>query len=99
MLIINMELNDMDKVKFSIGGDTNMPVYEAVDIHPQRWNGWLRPIVTIQTALQISEDIFNHNDLSDNESYHDIQEAIREARENLEDAVEVGGLIIWDEVE
>lgn len=89
----------MDKVKFSIGGDTNMPVYEAVDIHPQRWNGWLRPIVTIQTALQISEDIFNHNDLSDNESYHDIQEAIREARENLEDTVEVGGLIIWDEVE
>lgn len=89
----------MDKVKFSIGGDTNMPVYEAVDIHPQRWNGWLRPIVTIQTALQIAEDIFNHNDLSDNESYHDIQEAIREARENLEDTVEVGGLIIWDEVE
>jgi len=95
-----MEKNNMTKqIKFSVGGELDMPIYEAVDIHPQRWNGWLRPIVTIQTALQIAEDIFNHEDKSDNDPYHDIHDAITEARENLEDTVEVGGFIIWDLVE
>ena len=88
----------MKSIKFSINGEIYMPIYEAVDVHPKRWNGWLRPIVTIKTALQIAEDIFNHNDLSDNDPYHDIHDAIREARENREDTVEIGLGIIWDEV-
>ena len=87
------------QIKFSIHGELSMPIYNAVDIHPQRWNGWLRPIVTIKTALQIAEDIFNHDDYADNDPYHDIQQAITEARENLENKVDVGGFIIWDLIE
>ena len=26
-------------IKFSVGGELDMPIYNAVDIHPQRWNG------------------------------------------------------------
>lgn len=87
------------KIKFSIEGSKDNPIYEAVDVHPQRWNGWLCPIVTIETALQIAEDMFNHNDLADNDPYHAIHDAITESRENLEDAVDVGCGLIWDEVE
>ena len=49
----------MTTIKFAIDGDRDYPIYDAVDVHPQRWNGWLRPIVTINTALQIADDIFN----------------------------------------
>ena len=81
------------KVKFSVGGETEMPIYEAVDVHPERWNGWLRPIVTIETAEKIANDIYNHDDPNDNEPYDDIKLAIVEAKENFEDTVEVLSLI------
>ena len=88
----------MTTIKFAIDGDRDNGIYDAVDVHPQRWNGWLRPIVTIDTALQIADDIFNADNLEDNEPYHDIHDAIKEARENFEDTVEVGLGICWDEV-
>ena len=88
----------MTTIKFAIDGNKDFPIYDAVDVHPQRWNGWLRPIVTMETALQIAEDIFNKDDLEDNEPYDDIQDAITEAKENFEDTVEVGLGICWDEV-
>mgnify|MGYP003642787975 CR=1 FL=1 len=88
----------MNKINFSIDGDSSMPIYAATDVHPQRWNGWLRPIVTIKTALQIAEDIFNKDNLEDNEPYYDIQNAIIEAKENFEETVEVGLGICWHEV-
>ena len=85
------------KVKFSVAGEKEMPVYEAVDIHPERWNGWLRPIVTIETAMQIADDLFDA-ELNNNEAHDFIWDCITEAKENHEDTVEVGGFIIWDEV-
>jgi len=85
------------KVKFSVGGETEMPIYEAVDVHPKRWNGWLRPIVTIKTAMQIADDLFDAK-LNNNEAHDFIWDCITEAKENFEDTVEVGGFIIWDEV-
>lgn len=88
----------MTTIKFAIDGDRDYPIYDAVDVHPQRWNGWLRPIVTINTALQIADDIFNRENPEDNEPYHDIHDAIKEARENFEDTVEIGLGICWDEV-
>jgi len=88
----------MNKINFSIDGDLSMPIYAAIDVHPQRWNGWIRPIVTIETALQNAEDIFNEDNLEDNEPYHDIHDAIKEAKENFEDTVEVGLGICWDEI-
>tara|TARA_R110000772_G_scaffold38395_1_gene90663 strand:- start:36 stop:326 length:291 start_codon:yes stop_codon:yes gene_type:complete len=87
------------EIKFSVGGELDMPIYNAVDIHPQRWNGWLRPIVTIEVAEQIAEDIFNHEDSTDNEPYEYIKESIVEAKENFEETVEIGGCIIWDLIE
>lgn len=87
------------KIKFSIEGSKDNPIYEAVDVHPERWNGWLCPIVTIETALKIAEDIFDKNDLANNDPYHDIHGAITEARENFENTVDVGCGLIWDEVE
>ncbi len=44
-------------------------------------------------------DIFDKNDLANNDPYHDIHGAITEARENLENTVDVGCGLIWDEVE
>lgn len=88
----------MKNIKFSIDGNKDMPIYNAVDVHPQTWNGWIRPIVTIKTAIKIAEDIFNKDDLEDNEPYDDIQDAIIEAKENFEDTVEVGLGICWNYV-
>ena len=88
------------EIKFSIGGGSEgHPIYKAVDVHPQRWNGWLVPIVSMETAEQIAKDIFDPSDLSDESPYHDIREAITEAKENFEDTVNVGCGFIWDLVE
>jgi hypothetical protein len=93
----------MEKIKFSIDGATDVPVYEAIDAHPQRWNGWLVPIVTFETAMQIADDLFDpslnenqpHNDIWDCIVHNDIWDCIVEAKENHEDRVEVGCGICW----
>ena len=87
------------RVKFSIEGSKDNPIYEAVDIHPKRWNGWLCPIVTIEVAEQIAMDLYNKNDPTDNEPFQDVVDAIIHAKENLEDTVDVGCGLIWDEVQ
>ena len=84
-------------VKFSLEGSTDFPIYEAIDIHPQRWNGWLVPIVSFETAQKIADDINTGNE-DDNEVYEQILDCIVEAKENLEDAVDVGCGICWLEV-
>lgn len=86
------------KVKFSIEGSKDNPIYEAVDIHPTRWNGWLCPIVTIEVAEKIAKDLYNHVDPTDNEPYENVMDAITHAKENLEDTVDVGCGLIWDEI-
>lgn len=102
--ILEVKINEKDykrlyKNKFSINGEKDMPIYEAVDFYHTRWNGWLRPIVTQETAQQIAKDIFNHDDPSDNEPYQNIILAIQESKENFETTVEVGCGLIWDFVE
>ena len=86
----------MKKIKFSIDGATDVPVYEAIDAHPQRWNGWLVPIVTFETAMQIADDLFDPS-LNENQPHNDIWDCIVEAKENHEDRVEVGCGICWHE--
>lgn len=53
------------KLKFSIGGEPDQPVYEGVNYgfcgetkggHPARWNGWLVPAVTKNVFDQIVKD-------------------------------------------
>ena len=96
-----MEAVKIQEVKFSIEGSKDNPIYQAVDIHPMRWNGWLCPIVTIEVAEKIAKDLYNHVNLQPleiNEPYEDVMDAITHAKENLEDTVDVGCGLIWDEV-
>ena len=83
------------EIKFSIHGELSMPIYTAIDIHPQRWNGWLRPIVTMEVAEQIAKDMLETHEDYDESPYRDVREAITEAKENGEDAVEVGCGFVW----
>lgn len=84
-------------IKFSLEGGSDVPIYEAVDIHPQKWNGWLVPIVTFETAQQIADDLFDPECDTEQPS-QDIVDSIIEAKENFEDAVDVGCGICWLEV-
>jgi len=87
------------EIKFSIHGELSMPIYNAVDIHPQRWNGWLRPIVTMEVAEQIAKDMLETHEDYDESPYRDVREAITEAKENREETVEVGCGFVWDLIE
>ena len=85
------------KLRFSLEGSTDAPIYEATDTHPQRWNGWLVPIVSFETAQQIADDLFDPYGDEEQPTY-DILDCITHAKENFEDAVEVGCGICWLEV-
>ena len=85
------------KIKFSVDGLSDNPVYEAIDTHPHRWNGWLIPIVSFETAKQIANDLFDPN-CDDDQPASDILDCITHAKENFEDAVEIGCGICWSEV-
>tara|TARA_B110000211_G_scaffold9608_1_gene10155 strand:- start:465 stop:746 length:282 start_codon:yes stop_codon:yes gene_type:complete len=87
------------EIKFSIHGELSMPIYTAIDIHPQRWNGWLRPIVTMEVAEQIAKDMLETHEDYDESPYRDVREAITEAKENREETVEVGCGFVWDLIE
>lgn len=91
-------------IKFSIEGSRENTIYHAVDVHPERWNGWLCPIVTLEVAEQIANDLYELNKKYKfcNDEYCpslDVRSAIEHARENLEDTVDVGCGLIWDLVE
>jgi len=90
----------MRKIKFSIDGNLDMPIYEAVEVSLQRWNGWLIPTVTLNTAEQIAKDIFSPEDNDDNEpsAYHDVKNVITKAKENNKETVDVGCGICWDTI-
>ena len=87
----------MTEIKFSLDGDENMPIYKAVDVHPERWNGWLVPIVTFETAKQIADDLYDPT-LDELQASNEILNCIVHAKENLEETVDVGCGICWLEI-
>ena len=90
--------NNKQTIRFSIEGSKENTIYHAVDVHPQRWNGWLVPIVSFETAKQIAFDLFDPHG-NDEQPTYDILDSITHAKENFEDAVEIGCGICWDLVE
>ena len=108
LLVIKGELimnDNKQTIKFSIGGEPMEKVYEAVEIHPERWNGWACPIVTIEVAEQIANDLYELNkefEYYEDDEYCpsvDVRQAIQEAKENHEETVDVGCGLIWLELE
>lgn len=107
LLVIKGELimnDNKQTIKFSIGGEPMEKVYEAVEIHPERWNGWACPIVTFDVAEEIANDLYQANKeykFYDDEYCPsiDIRNAIQEAKENYEETVDVGCGLIWLELE
>jgi len=94
--------NNKETIRFSIEGSKENTIYHAVDVHPQRWNGWLCPIVTLEVAEQIADDLYAINKDTPAEEFcpsEGVRSAIEFAKENLEDTVDVGCGLIWDLVE